>query len=165
MDRLDLRKLISAITFNQPLYTNYIAEQFANQHQQNHQQFPFWPFQATRRKMAAHYWFRQVLSNFGIILTVGLLITIPFYTDWREVLPSVFMGGLGSFLTLTGFIYLPAFYSNFMPKLDTSGGEGNPIKPGRIGQKVQTDAVSHPDFDHYFLRFLKNGSVSTTSSQ
>lgn len=119
MRRLDLKRLISVMIFDLPLSPNYISTKFSQLHEFHQVLDQHWPFQATRSKMAAEYWFRHVLASFVAILTGGALVSTLFVSDLSLILPALVFVGSIVFLTLTGIIYYPAYKFTFLPYLDT----------------------------------------------
>ncbi|MDF2188311.1 hypothetical protein [Paraflavitalea sp. CAU 1676] len=119
MRRLHPKRLISVMMFDLPLSPNYISTEFSRLHEYHQVQDQDWPFQATRGKMAAEYWFRHVLASFAAILTGGALVSTLFVSEWSQALPALVLVGAITFLTLTGIIYYPAYKFTFLPYLET----------------------------------------------
>jgi hypothetical protein len=112
-----MTRVKSFITFDSPSRLEHINELFSNIHAQNIREFPSWSLAATKKKVIAEYWFRQVLIHFGVILMVSVLFLLPF-CQWQFIGQAAFVGGGISFVILTISNYWPTFYSNFLPKLD-----------------------------------------------
>jgi hypothetical protein len=160
MQRMNLKGLISVIYFDQPLRTNYVAAEFSIQHQKYQRQYSNWPFGATRRKMVTRYWFQEAFPNFVMIFITGISLTLPFYSTWREFLPSTFLVGFISFLTLTGFIYFPAFYSDFLPKLDAIIADQEKLAShSEDTKRCKRTQFSIPTLTVIFYVFCKTGNI------
>ncbi len=63
-----VRRVNAFIIFDLPVQSEFISRQFASIHNNFQKQFPHWSLEATRRKVIANFWFRQVLSHFAAII-------------------------------------------------------------------------------------------------
>lgn len=120
-------KIKSFLTFDFPVGLIHITAQFLTIHQYYRRQFPHWSLAATRRKLITHFWFRYVLFHYGTILLASVLLVIPSSTGILSLLAATLFTGTVTLLTLVLFQYLPAFYSEFLPKLDTIMAEQEAI--------------------------------------
>ena len=118
-----VRRVKSFITFDFPLQPAYIKEAFTSMHAHYKEQFPNWDLEATRKKVISHFWFRGVLFHYSFILAFSTLLAMPILSTSSSLLIPVFIAGCITLVTLTFFYYWPAFYSDFLPKLDTIMGE------------------------------------------
>ena len=117
-----MSRVKSFIIFDSPLRTDHIRELFTVTHTNFQREFPNWSLNATRKKVIAEFWFRQVLFHFAIILAIAVIAVLPF-EGRRSWGVSIFMAGSVSFMILAIINYWPAFYSDFLPKLDTIQSE------------------------------------------
>lgn len=114
-----VKMIKSFLLFDLPLQADVISNQFATTHESYQKQFAHWSFTATRKKLISDFWFRLVLSHYFMILVLATVIILPLIPNWNGLLISVVLGGIASLFTLILFHYGPAFYSDFLPKLDT----------------------------------------------
>jgi hypothetical protein len=115
-----LTRLQSFATFDLPLRNAYIQQAFVTTHENYCREYRGWSVNATRKKVIAKYWIERVLIHFAALYLTGLVITLPFNTNFDQFyLPTVFVVGLLSLLTSVTWIYGPSFYFDFLPKLDT----------------------------------------------
>jgi hypothetical protein len=116
-------KLNSFIIFDFPVQSDFISRQFTSIHNNFQKQFPHWSLTATRRKLIANFWFRQVLFHFGALIAIATLFALIFNGNRPmaigSVVVAVFLAGCICFVILTAFNYWPVYYSDFLPKLDT----------------------------------------------
>src|ERR1700680_4599627 len=124
-----LNRLMSFITFDFPIRNEYIRGLFIST-QANYQKVsPHWSLSATRKKMIAEFWFKQVLIHFSGILVIGILVSaIPFGGNWHSLLVPLFLAGIKSFIAITAFSYWPVFFVDFLPQLDTIIAEQQKLK-------------------------------------
>ncbi|KYP13503.1 hypothetical protein [Flavihumibacter sp. CACIAM 22H1] len=113
----------SLISFDFPLQAAYISAQFHSVHDTYQSKFPFWSLEATKKKVIAWYWFRLVLYHFLTIVGVSFLTVAPFAQDRSGLIPSLFLAGAISLLTLIAFNYWPSYYATFLPNLETAINE------------------------------------------
>jgi hypothetical protein len=79
---------------------------------------PTWNIKATRRLSIANYWRREALMHFGAIMVVPVFFTLPQFNSWLTLFASTLLASLASLISFTVFIYAPAYYWNFLPKLE-----------------------------------------------
>jgi hypothetical protein len=123
-------------------------------HYQKH--FPCWSFTATRKKVIADYWFRHVLQHFAFVMVVALVISICLSSRAHYLLLPLFFSTAISFLTAVAFNYWPAYYSDFLTKLDTIIAEKEKI----ISVADELKKCKRPQFlfqrsPLFFMSFLK----------
>ncbi len=153
------------ITFDSPLQTDYISAQFASTHSNYQRQFLHWSLTATRKKVIADFWFRQVLFHYAVIVTIAVITVIPFSENWYSLLPSVFLAGCISFVTVTAFNYWPAYYSDFLPKLDTIIAEQEKLVDAADEiKKCKRTQFSIPTLTIIFYVFSKIGNIPLLAS-
>lgn len=110
----------SFITFDFPLDSHYIGEQFLTTHDHYRSKTPFWSFSATRRKIISDYWFRHVLSHFGALYGLASLCVLLISQNFHFSFFTSFVAiGFVSFCVLFVTHYWLFYYSDFLPKLDT----------------------------------------------
>src|SRR6187402_2126685 len=98
-----LKQVKSFITFDFPVQTDYISAQFNSTHSYYQQQFPYWSYSATRKKLIADFWFRQVLFHYTVLIIFAILASLE-YSGARQLSPlSVFMAANVSLITLILF--------------------------------------------------------------
>ncbi len=116
-----MRKVGSFITFEFPLNSDYINEQFAATHLLYKKDIPQWSTNATRQKVIAHYWYLHVLSHFAFLFGLPALLFLPFSAHFnRFYLSVVFVNAVISFAVLLMFQYWPKYYTDFLPGLETA---------------------------------------------
>jgi hypothetical protein len=123
MRRVNMRNMASFITREHTLNINTIRLLFIAEHEKCLQQNPAWNFNATRRLVIANYWFREILMHFGTIMTVAVIFTLPKFNSWLILPASILIASVPALFSLAAFIYLPSFFSNFLPKLEVIIGE------------------------------------------
>ncbi|MCW3090479.1 MAG: hypothetical protein JWP81_1548 [Ferruginibacter sp.] len=155
-----LKRAKSFITFDFPLQTDHISARFNSIHSNYQQQFPHWSFTATRKKLIADFWFRQVLFHYTVLITFTILASSAFGRTWHLSLLSVFIAASVSLITLILFNYWPAYYTDFLPKLDTIiaeneklNGAANEIK------KCKRTQFSISALTIIFYTFCKIGNI------
>lgn len=157
----DFVKMIkSFILFDLPLQVDVISNQFATTHDSYQKQFPHWNFTATRKKLISNFWLRLVLYHYSFIIGLAAVIIFPVIENWNVLLLSIFMGGMISFLTLILFHYGPAYYSDFLPKLDTVIAEQEKLKLIQEDlKKCKRSQFSIPTLTIIFYVFSKTSEM------
>lgn len=153
----DFVKMIrSFILFDLPLQVSIISNQFAATHEIYQKQFAHWSFSATRKKLIADFWLRLVLYHYFVILGIAAILILPFIPDWSVFMLSIFFGGILSLFTLILFHYGPAYYSDFLPKLDTVIAEQETLRLVREEtKKCKRSQLSIPTLTIIFYVFSK----------
>lgn len=123
MRRVNLRGMVSFITREHTLNINNIRSLFIAEHEKHLQLYPAWNFKATRRILIASYWFRQASIHFSVIMGIALTFMLPQSSSWLALFTSIAIASLPALFSLTAFIYVPSFFYNFLPKLETILGE------------------------------------------
>ena len=155
-----LKQVKSFITFDFILRNDYIRELFTSTHANYQKVFPHWSLNATRKRVIAEFWFRQVLFHYSVILLFGILAVIPFGGDWHSFLLSVILSGGISFITLTAFNYWPMYYAHFLPQLDTIIAEKEKLKDAQEEiKKCKRTQFSIPTLTVIFFVFSKISSI------
>ncbi len=115
-----MKKVGSFITFDFPLNRDYISEQFAATHVLHVKRIPQWSTNATRHKVIANYWFVHVLSHFVFLFSLPALLVLLYSAHFdRFYLSAVFVTSIITFPVLLLFQYLPFYYIDFLPWLET----------------------------------------------
>src|ERR1035438_8745552 len=114
-----LQEFKQFMTLDLPLSESRIRDLFMSTHSSFQEKSTYWSLDATRKKVIADFWVKQVFLHFSIILGITTLILMPFFSNLPTVLVSVFIAGSVSLTTIFFFNYLPSYYSDFLPKLDT----------------------------------------------
>ncbi|HXB45342.1 MAG TPA: hypothetical protein VNV85_14855, partial [Puia sp.] len=97
------------MTFDLALKEGRIRDLFMSTHESYQKKSTYWSLDATRKKVIAEFWSRQVLLHFSIILGITTLIVLPFFNNWPTALVSVFIAGSISVATIFFFNYLPSY--------------------------------------------------------
>lgn len=115
-----LQRLASFATFDLPVNVGYNQLLLRTVHKELIATIPRWNIEGTRRKLIAHYWYRDVLYHFLSLFGIAVLIVLPFCPNFNLFYLSALcmMGGV-SFGIVYLFIYLPFFSSAFLPQLES----------------------------------------------
>lgn len=110
----------SFITFDFPLNVDYIRAKFTTMHSIHQNDIAAWSTNATKQKVIAAYWTKDVLVHFAFVfgLPVLLMFLTPAYFNFA-FLPAVFVAGLVTFPVMLLFHYWPGFHNKFLPYLET----------------------------------------------
>jgi hypothetical protein len=115
----------------------------------------------TRKKVIAEFWFRKVLIHFSVILTIGILVDMPFGENWHPLLPPIFFVGIIAFISITAFNYWPLYYSDFLPQLDTIIAEKQKLKEAEDEiKKCKRTQFSIPSLVIIYYVFVEAGKMS-----
>ncbi len=111
----------SFITFNFPVNADYIRARFTSTHSIYQKDIAGWSTNATKQKVIAAYWTKDVLAHFAVLfgLPALLMFLIPGYFSF-EFLPAVFVAGFVTFPIMLLFHYWPGFHNRFLPYLETT---------------------------------------------
>lgn len=160
-----VKMLRSFILFDLPLQVTVISNQFFTTHTNYQKQFAHWNFTATRRKLISNFWLRIVLHHYFIIIGLAAVVISPLIENWNAFLISVFFGGLVSFFTLLLFHYGPAYYSDFLPKLDAIIAEQEALKLMQEEvKKCKRSQFSIPTLAIIFYVFSKSSNMPLPAS-
>jgi hypothetical protein len=85
-----MRKVKSFITFDFPIQSDFISAQFASTHTNYQKQYKYWSLSATRRKVIADFWYRQVLIHHGTIITTATALALLFGSNLHSLLIPVY---------------------------------------------------------------------------
>ncbi len=107
------------VFFESPVRMDLIDGVFNKTHSHYLQEFPNWTYAATRKKLIFEFWSRKVFVHFSIMFMAAIIGVIIFTTSKHIFLLSLFMGAVISFMVIATKIYWPAYFSDFLPKLDT----------------------------------------------
>lgn len=116
------------VFFESPVEMDLINGVFNLTHDHFQKEYPHWSYSATRKKLIFQFWSRQVFFHYGIILTLAILSTTFFGTTSHIFILSLFFAAILSFLIIGAQIYWPAYFSDFLPKLDTVMAEKEKIR-------------------------------------
>jgi len=110
----------SFITFDFPLNADYIKAKFTCTHSIYQKDIAGWSTNATKQKVIAAYWIKDVLAHFAVLfgLPALLMFLIPAYFKF-EFLPAIFIACLVTFPVMLLFHYWPGFHNKFLPHLET----------------------------------------------
>ena len=160
-----LKQVKSFITFDFPVQTDYISAQFNSIHSHYQQQFPYWCYSATRKKLIADFWFRRVLFHFTVLIIFAVLASLE-YSGTRQLSSlSMFIAANVSLITLILFNYWPAYYTNFLPKLDTIIAEKEKLNSAVDEiKKCKRTQFSIPALTIIFYTFCKIGNIPVLPS-
>ncbi|TAJ44405.1 MAG: hypothetical protein EPO58_17610 [Chitinophagaceae bacterium] len=118
-----MQKAKSFIIFDFPLQSTYIDAKFAETHQKLQLEVPEWSTTATRQQLISNYWFTYVVGHFSLLFGLPALVFFFLsggFQDIKGYLVSTLLAGLFSYVVLYLFHYHPAFYANFLPRLETT---------------------------------------------
>lgn len=119
---MKLSEVIPFLTFAVETDHARIEQQFRDYHSTYQSQFPYWSINATRRKLIGHFWYAAVFKHFLMLYT--LAVSITFLINISQGFNPMFflvaacLSGL-VFIILMAFIYMPSFYSSYLPLLDS----------------------------------------------
>lgn len=115
-----LQKAKSFILFDFPLDPDYIGTNFISNHNIYQKSISGWSTISTRQKVIAAYWLLDVTGHFTMLIGLPALV-IMLVNSYLELtfLTVVFVVGLICFPVLLLFTYLPIFYYQFLPHLET----------------------------------------------
>ena len=118
-----MRQMIPFITFELPLKYEYIEQLFIKIHQDEEQRYSNWSTSASLKKVASYYWYYYVLLHFSFLFGSATLfncLAAIFRNDYASLHFIVYyFGFLITFPILLITRYMPIFYSDFLPKLQT----------------------------------------------
>jgi hypothetical protein len=160
--REKLSKWMSFITFDFPIRNECIRGLFIST-QANYQRVsPHWSFNATRRKVIAAFWFKQVFGHFSVILAIGVLFAlIQFGGNWHPLLMPLFLAGIISFIAITAFSYWPIYFADFLPQLDTIIAEEQKAKEAEEEiKKCKRTQFSIPSLVIIYYVYTQVGKMS-----
>jgi hypothetical protein len=107
------------VFFESPVQMDLIDGVFNTTHNYYLKEFPNWTHAATRKKLIFEFWSRKVFVHFGILLASAVIGVFLFTTNRHVFIQSLFVAAVISFMVITVKIYWPAYFSDFLPKLDT----------------------------------------------
>lgn len=115
-----MRQAKTFITSVFPSDSNYISKFFTATHNLQQNYYPYWSTSATRQKLIASYWYSYVLKHFACFFAfvAGWLLLTPGCLN-KYFLPAVFLISTSIFFILLLVYYLPSFYMNYLPQLET----------------------------------------------
>jgi hypothetical protein len=149
------------LAFDGPLSESRIRELFIQTHEENRTKFPYWSLAATRMKLIKDYWYRQVLIHFGILLGISCLLVSPVFNNWQQVLLCIFLAGVLSLSIIFLLTYLPAYYSDFLPKLETIIAEQERIQMTADEiKKCKRTQFSIPTLTVIYFTLFKVGNMA-----
>jgi hypothetical protein len=118
--KMKLTQLTPFLTLDLPLDTRHISTTFTTTHQQLTAMYPGWTLKASRQKLVARYWFWYVLIHFATLYSLAIAVTLPFNINLNQYyLAAIVTVGVVSFTILSITQYVPMFFSDFRPKLET----------------------------------------------
>jgi hypothetical protein len=101
-----MKKVESFMTFDFPRQRTFIYAQFTSTHSYYEKQFQNWSLAASRKKVITHFWYRQVLFHYGVVIILSEMVVIPFGINLNLLLPSILIAGIISLLIFIVFILL-----------------------------------------------------------
>jgi len=115
-----MRRVESFITFDFPVNADYIRAKFTSTHSIHQNDIAAWSTKATKQKVIAAYWTKDVLAHFAFVfgLPTFLMFFTPAYLHFA-FLPAVFIAGIVTFPVMLLFHYWPGFHNSFLPYLET----------------------------------------------
>jgi hypothetical protein len=122
----------SFIFFESPLQSGSINQFFTKTHDRFKSHYPYWNFEATRKKVIYRFWSGQVAYHFLAIFLLAVLMTAPFIYTRHLLLLSFSVAGFLSFLVILSRIYWPVYFSDFLPILDTIIAEKQKVQDAEL---------------------------------
>ncbi|MBS1669103.1 MAG: hypothetical protein JST58_17130, partial [Bacteroidetes bacterium] len=116
--KFSLPLLTDFITFNSSLSDDTIHEHFVIAHKSHSSKHTLWSLAATRKKIIASFWCRQVPLHFVALIGTAMLFSFPFSHNRPLYFFCLMVAAMLSFVILFFIIYLPSYYSIFLPVLD-----------------------------------------------
>ncbi|MES2329784.1 MAG: hypothetical protein V4539_09295 [Bacteroidota bacterium] len=117
-----MKQAESFITFDLPLQTAHISEQFAKTHSKLQIETPEWSTTATRQQLISKYWSTYVLGHFAVLFGLPVLILSLLHGGFDQpmfYMVTILVAGLLTYLGLYLFQYHPFFSSVYLPRLET----------------------------------------------
>jgi len=157
-----MQQAVSLLMFDMPIQPDYIRSTFTNTHLNYQQVFLHWSPEATRKKLMAAFWYRQVLFHFIFMISLGFVLATlagmaPFYLLLLILLPvSIIL-----LITFTFFLYLPFYYRDFLPTLDMVMAEKEKsVHVEETLKKCKRSQHSIPSLTIIFYVFCKLSGVT-----
>ena len=117
-----VKRMHSFITFESVLSASAIRKEFTTVHQKYAEETESWTVTATRQKLIAGYWFRDVARHFSFLFAVPsifyLIVCVASF-NMSSWLPGALIAVIICFPVLYFFHYKPSFGSIFLPGLET----------------------------------------------
>lgn len=157
-----MKRLKSFFTFDLPFNAGYNRLSLHTIHKQQTLTFPSWDIESTRRKIIADYWYRHVLYHFLSLLTLALLIVLPFNFYFSLLYLSILlMFGCIGFSVVFFCVYLPQLALEFLPQLETELAHYKSTRPVIRQEKCAKTQSKIPALTviHYVL--LQTAGVTT----
>ncbi len=116
--KISLPAVTDFIGFQHPLRDDIIEARFMSVHKDYASKSRHWSLAATRKKLIAGFWCREVNFHFMTIIGTATLLCFPFAHNKPLFLFSALIAALLSFVVLVMVSYYPSYYSVFLPVLD-----------------------------------------------
>jgi len=153
-------RIRSFIFFESPLQSELISRDFSDTHLHFQREFPHWSLEATRKKVVFEFWFKEVFLHYFMILSLATIATMPFLYNQHYLFLSINIAGFLSFLVLLFRIYWPAYFTDFLPKLDTIIAERQNIQEAELElKKCKRSQFSIPTLTIIYYVFSKTSGI------
>lgn len=155
-----MQQMKSLLLFDFATQPDYIRATFTATHVNYQQVFPHWCPGATRKKLIATFWYRQVLLHFALMISLAFgLVLLTGGIANILLLPSLTLS-LPVFIILFFCTYLPFYYRDFLPTLDLVLAEKEKsLMADETLKKCKRSQYSIPSLAIIFYVFCKISSV------
>ena len=149
------------VFFESPVRMDLIDGGFNKTHNHYLQEFPNWTYAATRKKLIFEFWSRKVFVHFAIMFMAASIGVVAFTTSKHIFLLSLFIGAVMSFMVIASKIYWPAYFSDFLPKLDTVIEEKQKLRIAELElNKCKRSQYSSPTLIIIYYVYCKTSGIS-----
>ena len=150
------------VFFESPVQIDLINGFFNSTHDHFKKEYPHWTFASTRHKVIYQFWYQQVSLHFGILMLAAVLSVLFFTATHHIFIQSLLISATLSFLVIVTKIYWPAYFSDFLPKLDAIIAEKEKIQLAALElNKCKRTQYSTPTLTIIYYINCKMAGVST----
>ncbi len=154
------RRIKDLALFDLPVNGEKIENLFIETHSHFQKLSPNWTLSATRYKMIYIFWFKEVFSHFILLLFLAVLYSITLGLCSQIFLQSLLLGSFCSFFILAVWIYWPAYFSEFLPKLDSIIDEKEQIRLAELERcKCRRTQYSCPSLVIIYFVYCKISEI------
>ncbi|MDN3655118.1 hypothetical protein QWZ08_05750, partial [Ferruginibacter paludis] len=157
-----MQQAMSLLMFDMPIQPDYIRSTFTTTHLNYQQVFLHWSPEATRKKLIAAFWYRQVLFHFALMISLAFVVAIlSGMASFKLLLVTFFPVGIILLITFSFFLYLPFYYRDFLPTLDMVMAEKEKsVLADETLKKCKRSQHSIPSLTIIFFVFCKLSGVT-----
>ena len=158
--KISLSHITDFITFNSPLSDDTIHDRFVIAHKSHSSKYTHWSLAATRKKIIASFWCRQVPLHFVALIGTAMIFSFPFSHNRPLYFFCLMVASMLSFVILFFIIYLPSYYSIFLPVLDNIINEQEKtLATEEETKKCRRTQFSGPTLIVIYYALFKIGSI------